>query len=117
MNKKKIFIAVWAVASAGLFYFYKDSPRKQKPEVVKEEAPAKEPVRLTGVEGAEELPLKLKSRIDDVLARIEGMWDPTGRKLKEVGEKMESLEKALEENKPELAEKILSEIEIIVSEK
>lgn len=115
-KKKKIFLAVWVVVTTALFYFFQPES-EMKPEtsvmapVTSDEAP------LNPNQGSEELPLKLKARIDKVLASIEGMWDPTGNKVKEVGEKMETLEKALEENNPKLAEKILSEIEVIISEK
>lgn len=121
MNKnKKIFIAVWIVISTGLFYFFQNKEAPQvETEMAEEQSMAKVP-EVPAKDSAnpqDELPAKLKGRIDTVLEKIEGMWDPTGSKVKEVGEKMEALEKALEENKPELAEKILSEIEVIVSEK
>lgn len=66
---------------------------------------------------SEKLPIKLKARIDAVLSQIEDMWDPNGTKVEEIGQKMDALEIALEENNGELAEKILAEMETILSEK
>mgnify|MGYP000503969575 CR=1 FL=1 len=117
-QKKKAFLAIWVVVTAALFYFFGPKGEVKVPEeeelkvtIVKEADKAPE------LNENDELPARLKGRVDNVLASIEGMWDPTGRKVKEVGEKMETLEKALEANNSELAEKILGEIEVIVSEK
>lgn len=119
--KKKIFFVVWIVATAGIFYFWSLRNVEEKTPVAEttieeaEEAPKEEETPPTV--DSEKLPLKLKTRIDAVLSKIEDMWDPNGTKVVEIGEKMDALEVALEENKPELAEKILSEMEVILSEK
>jgi len=119
-QKKKIFLGVWVLVTAALFYFFGPSSESPAPEEVELEVKVVTPKLEEGqeqVNSQDELPAKLKGRIDNVLGRIEDMWDPTGRKVKDVEERMTALEKALEENNPELAEKILSEIEVIVSEK
>jgi hypothetical protein len=120
--KSKVFIVVWILISAGIYYFWSlrnietETPTA---EIVKNEKPLEiaktEETPLTI--DSEKLPLKLKGRIDSVLSQIEDMWDPNGTKVKEIGERMDALEVALEENNPELAEKILSEMEVIISEK
>lgn len=126
-KKKKIFLSVWVVVTAALFYFFGPSRQAEESPVegevaqtereVEAEAPTVEVREEEQLNASDELPAKLKDRIDNVLSKIEDMWDPTGDKVKEVGEKMDALEVALEDNKPDLAEKILSEIETIVSEK
>lgn len=118
MNKRKILFIIWIAFSAGLFYFWKaNRPVDQAPTVDSTTPQMDPPAANVPVPTNDQLSADLKGRIDSVLERIEGMWDPTGSKVKEVGAKMDDLEKALEENKPKLAEKILSEIETIVSEK
>ncbi|MBK24843.1 MAG: hypothetical protein CME70_12665 [Halobacteriovorax sp.] len=119
-QKKKIFLGVWVLVTAALFYFFGPSSKAPVPDEVELEVKVVTPKNGEGQEPVnpqDELPAKLKGRIDNVLGRIEDMWDPTGRKVKDVEERMDALENALEENNPELAEQILSEIEVIVSEK
>lgn len=122
--KKRIFIALWLCITAGIYYFWslKDIESNAKSEgseiikngkaleIAKEE---EEPLTID----SEKLPIKLKARIDAVLSQIEDMWDPNGTKVEEIGQKMDALEIALEENNGELAEKILAEMETILSEK
>ncbi len=117
-QKKKIFIGVWVLVTAALFYFFGPTSKPPVPGEVELEVEVVTPMpEQESVNPIDELPAQLKSRIDNVLSRIEDMWDPTGRKVKDVGERMDALEKALEDNNSELAEKILTEIEVIVSEK
>lgn len=119
--KKKTFIIVWIIATAGIFYFW--SLRNVEEATPAASSQAQEATTAATEEStpltidSEKLPLELKSRIDSVLSKIEDMWDPNGTKVVEIGQKMDDLEVALEENKPELAEKILSEMEVILSEK
>jgi hypothetical protein len=119
--KKKTFIAIWVLATAGIFYFW--SLRNIEEAAPTPKTPVKETVSAPKVEStpltidSEKLPLKLKSRIDTVLSKIEDMWDPTGTKITLIGQKMDALEVALEANNAELAEKVLSEIEVVLSEK
>lgn len=118
MTKRKSLFIAWIFFTAALFYFWKTNRPVGDIPVVESTAPQMDaPVPNVPVPTNDELSAKLKGRIDSVLERIEGMWDPTGDKVKEVGVKMDSLESALEENNSKLAEKILTEIETIVSEK
>ncbi|MFT6067771.1 MAG: hypothetical protein ACJAT2_001114 [Bacteriovoracaceae bacterium] len=119
--KKKVFIVIWIIATAGIFYFWSLRNVEDKAvaeseeieEVVQEESDDEPALTMD----SEKLPVKLKSRIDAVLSQIEDMWDPNGTKVVEIGERMDALEVALEQNNAELAEKILSEMEVIISEK
>ncbi len=63
------------------------------------------------------LPPWLKGRINNVLSQIEGMWDPNGTKVIEIGKRMDALEVALEEDNTQQVQKILAEMEVIISEK
>lgn len=115
MKKKLVLITFCSLLSVAAFNFWEASKTAPSALTPKVEPLGEQVAPKSQKKG--KFTAELQERIDKLLGRVGEMWDPTGRKVKVIEIKMEELDKALESQDPDLAESILREIEIILSEK